>query len=84
MPSNSGLSRINQSGQKKKRGKKERITPFRHQTKKTQNLISVTSFCLFHAWQFPGLLAAVDFSGAFFVNLDLFDGHAALNILLNK
>jgi hypothetical protein len=80
MPSNSGLSRIDQSGQKKKREKKERNAS----DKKAHNLRSVTSFCLFHAWQFPGLLSAVDFSGAFFVNLDLFDGHAALNILLNK
>jgi hypothetical protein len=54
-------------------------------TRKTaQNLKSVTSFCLFHAWQFPGLLSAVDFFDVFFVNLDLFDGHGALTILLNR
>ena len=51
--------------------------------KKLKNLGSVTSFCLFRAWKLPRLLTAVDFSDAFFVNHDLFDGHEALNVLLN-
>jgi hypothetical protein len=63
---------------------KEENMPFGHQTKKLNTLKLATSFCLFHAGQFQGLLSAVDFSDAFFVDLDLFDDHAALSILLNK
>ena len=58
--------------------------PFGQQTKTLNNLKLATSFCLFHAGQFQGLLSVVDFSDAFFVDLDLFDGHAALSILLNE
>jgi hypothetical protein len=77
--------RIGQSEQKKKKGKRRETNLLgQYESKKAYKLRVAISFCLFHAWQLPGLLSVVDFSGAFFVNHDLFDDHGALNILLKK